>query len=154
MSMGDHITIQDLPIDIQNRIKEKVLFEREPRVVLTNALQEDIVSYAYFDDVVYLYKVWAEKMTRSDVTYLEFLENDMLLLLNDSIPILRTIQPDLQCVFPLKSHHEIVLEIAKTHTESSQVTSVLKRYWTFLSPPKRALLRKEIYNDVLEHSPH
>ena len=146
--------IRGLPLDIQNKIEEFVYVERQPKEILTDELKEDIESFAYFDDLLNLYKIYTSclihrlNLCQSDVLYLEFAENDFLSVLNDSVAILEVIQPDLQKVFPTKTHREICHEISKNHSEYSDCMRVLQKYWRFLTPSKRMLLRSEVYQNI------
>lgn len=63
--------------------------------------------------------------------YLHWLENDILLELNDNIAMMNGIQPNLQRAFPNKSCFQIVDQLDSNKTET-EIKSSIERLWDFL----------------------
>jgi hypothetical protein len=68
---------------------------------------------------------------RNKDCYIHWLENDILLELNDDKAMMNGIQPNLQRVFPNMSCHEIVKRLNQNKTES-QIMSSIEHLWGFL----------------------
>lgn len=148
-----HVSLlRALPIEIQRAIEEMVYEQRKPKRVLTDVLKNDITTYAYLSDVLYLYAMWTDKTNHNHEAHLEFMENDMLLLLNDGVAICNAIRPDLQRVFPSMSHMSVILRIAADANDHPNHLALIKKYWRFLSPVKRFTLRKNICKAVLVYA--
>ena len=81
--------------------------------------------------------------------YLYWLENDILLELNDNKAIINSIQPNLQRAFPNKSYDEILDELIE-NTSENQIISSIQRLWDFLPNEGRTnmLKGKHLYNNT------
>jgi hypothetical protein len=90
--------------------------------MLSNALQG--YSSKYSDDI------------KNKDYYLYWLENDILLALNENQAMMKTIRPTLQSAFPNMSVREIVNHLDKNKTENEILASV-KRLWEFLSSKEK-----------------
>tara|TARA_Y100000389_G_C17020665_1_gene298634 strand:- start:120 stop:473 length:354 start_codon:yes stop_codon:yes gene_type:complete len=91
--------------------------------MFTNALQA--YSAKYPNDI------------RHKDNHLFWLENDILLELNDNVAMLDGIQPKLQKAFPNKSCMQINEQLNKNKTES-QIQSACETLWKFLPEEGKA----------------
>lgn len=84
-----------------------------------------------FTNALQAYSVKYPTDIRHKDNYLFWLENDILLELNDNIAMLDGIQPNLQKAFPNKSCMQINEQLNMNKTES-QIKSMCETLWQFL----------------------
>jgi hypothetical protein len=80
-------------------------------------------------------KKWQKDINNPDY-YLYWLENDIILELNEGNGMLKTIKPKLQEAFPNMSVRQINKQLDSNKTEKDIKTSV-KRLWGFLSDKQK-----------------
>ena len=73
---------------------------------------------------------YSNDITNKDYS-LHWLENDILLALNENQAMMRTTRPNLQSAFPNMSFREIVNQLDMNKTEN-EIKACVERLWNFL----------------------
>ena len=90
-----------------------------------------------FTDALQAYSAKYPNDIRHKDNHLCWLENDILLELNDDVAMLDGIQPNLQKAFPNKSCMQINEQLNKNKT-ASQIQSACETLWRFLPEEGKA----------------
>jgi hypothetical protein len=131
------IIMNTLPIELQRKIHSYIVTLRSPKRVLSSKLTYDIQSYVYLKDLTHIYQDCYTDDSNDINFYQNWLENDILIELNDNIAIIDEIRPGLQVLFPNATHMEIFDEVSKHIDNMHDQYILIKRYWKHLSPMKR-----------------
>lgn len=132
--------INDLPVELQEYIYEKVLEVRKPKKVLNRDLKNDIESYYLFDHIVNNYKIMF-----NGIHHMDWVDNSIINIMNDYHilgigEVYINVHEDMQNAFPNLNDEEIV----KTLMEESHTM----RLWRHMPPKKRVELYLESCENI------
>lgn len=120
------MNILSLPYDLQEKIYTHVLELRKPKQAITKELREDIETFGFLSIICTNY----EKTFGSD--FITWVENAIILIMNDYNGLAFGISQDLRNTFPNLSDMEIRSKLINTYN--------LNKLWINMSPTKRYTL--------------